>query len=120
MIITKKDNTGKVVAYADFRLMSETGTEEPQGIYAWIDEVWIHESLRTRNVFNAILEDFIYTYSKQYPCAKFIYWQRGKYKDRMSLYVVDKIKRRIYGRQTEKRGLERSATAVTNANTYAV
>lgn len=119
MIITKKDSEGRVVAYADFRLMSETGTEVAQGNYAWIEEVWIHEPLRSRNVFNSILEDFIYTYSKKYPSAKFIYWKRKKHKDRMSLYVVDKIKRRIYGRQ-EKGRHEHSAAASANTNTVAV
>ena len=115
MVIVKKDNTGKVVAYADFRLMSETGVEVAQGSYAWIEEVWIHEPLRTRNVFNSILEDFIYTYSNKYPSAKFIYWKRNKHKDRMSLYVVDKIKRRIYGK-SEKTRHECTTTASATSN----
>ena len=121
MIITKKDNTGRVIAYAEFRLVNETGSPEAQGVYAWINDVWVHESLRTRNRFNSILEHFITSYSKRFPSAKYIYWQRGKHKDRMSLYYVDKIIRRIHGRlKEEERRSERSAAAGTITDTYAV
>jgi hypothetical protein len=110
MVITHKDFDGKVIAYAEFRLVNERGFEDPKGIYIWINDVWVHKSFRTGDKFNEILKGFILSQADKFPWTEYIYWQRGKYDDRMSLYSRVKILRRnINGK--EERGIHNSGSA---------
>jgi len=114
MVFTKEDQDGKVIAYAELRLVNETGAEQEKGIYVWIHDVWVHKSLRTRNKFNAILKDFINQGRDNFPWAEFTYWTRGKYGKRMSLYGREKILRRTNG-FTKEAGHVSTATTSSSA-----
>jgi len=102
MIITRADEDGKIIAFAEFRLVNERGADDEKGIYVWINEVWVHESYRSRDKFNSILKDFINSQAARFSWCEYIYWQRNKYDDKMSLYNRSKIMRRtIDGRKAE-------------------
>jgi hypothetical protein len=116
MVIVKEDSTGRVIAYAELRLVDELGREQEKGIYVWIHDVWVHKSLRTHNKFNAILEGFINQGKHDFQWAEYIYWQRGKYGKRMSLYSKAKITRRVYGGFTEEARHISSTAAFAGAN----
>lgn len=120
MIITKKDADGRVIAYAEFRVVNEKGTEDADGAYVWINDVWVHEAYRRRNAFNAILKEFLSSCQKRFWWVRFIYWQRGKYQDRMSLYSRDKILRRTADGKTERAGLHASSNSGASANTATI
>lgn len=119
MVLTKEDNEGKVIAYAEIRLVNEAGAEQEKGIYVWIHDVWVHKSFRTRNKFNAILEAFIYQAGIDFPWARFAYWTRGKYKKRMSLYSREKILRRSINGKSKEAGhvSTTAASAITDTIT---
>jgi len=102
VIITKKDMDGKIIAYAEFKLVDEAGKEHLRGEYVWINQVWVHKAFRTRDVFNGILKNFIAAGARSFPWANYIYWQREKHNERMSLYDKVTIMRRIL--DGEKRG----------------
>jgi len=121
MVFAKQDNEGKVIAWAEIRLVDETGREDAKGVYVWIHDVWVHESCRTRNKFNKAMKEFIAEGRDRFPQAGFIYWTRGKHGKRMSLYNRKNILRRTRGgRQKEARRLHSTAITGATANTVAI
>ena len=121
MVITKEDAEGRVIAWAEFRRVNEKGIEDICGDYLWVEEVWIHKDFRTAHKFNAIMKEFINTYAAKYPWCEYIYWTRGKYDERMSLYNRAKMLRRTTdGKETEgTRISDTRATANARAFTNA-
>jgi len=120
MVVVREDDDKKVIAYAEYRLVDEKGNEDPKGLYAWINDVWVHNDYKAKDKFNEILEYFIVSEWARFPHVQYIYWTRGKYKKRMSLYSVKKITRRgFYGRSEETR-LHSTTTAGTGTYTAAV
>jgi ribosome-binding factor A len=114
MVIDKKDAEGRIIAYAEYRMVNEKGIDDERGEYIWINDVWVHKDYRTRNVFNTILQGFIARQAESYPWAKFIYWQREKHGERMSTYNRAKILRRTKNGEGQER-----RTAIDNTYTFA-
>ena len=120
MVITREDAEGRVIAWAEFRRVNEKGIEDICGDYLWVEEVWVHKDFRTRKGFNDILKAFINTYAAKYPWCQYIYWQRGKYNERMSLYNRAKMLRRTINGQEERTRVSVTGTAPsTGANSAA-
>jgi hypothetical protein len=97
MVLTKKDSEGKVIAWSEWRIVNEFGQECVQGDdntdykYAWINDVWINDTFRSKNSFNAILRSFIKEGRDLFPWLKYIYWNRGKYNRRLSCYEIRRV-----------------------------
>ena len=115
MVITKKDEDGRIIAYAEYRMVDAQGKDDTRGEYIWINDVWVHKDYRRRNVFNEILQGFIAKQAISYPWAKYIYWKREKHNERMSLYNRTTILRRA--KNGEERGRRTGLCTGTNAHT---
>ena len=90
MVVKHYDSNGKIDAYGEFRIVDSEGKEDKYGTWAWINDVWIHPSLRRRG-FNMILRSFIENEHKKLPWVTFIYWTRGKHGGRKSCYEIRRM-----------------------------
>jgi hypothetical protein len=93
MIVTEKSSDGKVISYAEYNICDKFGHPCEGGQYAYIFNVWLHESYRPK-IFKKIFTKWIREELPKYPYVRWIYWTRQKYGGKASIYNV----RRLYGR----------------------
>lgn len=97
MILTHKDKDGRVIAWIEYRVVNKYSEECPVSnnphhyTYAWINDVWIHERLRSKNRFNILLRRFAKMGLELHPWLEKVYWNRGKYNRRMSCYDIRRL-----------------------------
>ena len=82
MITTLKDELGKVIAFCEWRLVSKSGFDKIDGEYVWVNDTWIHPDYSFKRL-NRLIDEVM---SKVPPSAKYAYFLRGKYKDRMKMF----------------------------------
>ena len=82
MVESIKDNDGKIVAYCEWVLLDKNGQFKDKGEYIWINDLWIHKDHRR----NGMIKKFTELIEPKVPSARYIYWKRHKYEDRMSCY----------------------------------
>lgn len=87
MIVFKRDNDDKIIAYVDYWFVDKDGNKNSLGAYCWVNEVWVHKSVRRKN----FLIDFIREEHDKSPWIRWIYWTRNKYSKRMSCYDINKL-----------------------------
>ncbi|MDD5347855.1 MAG: hypothetical protein PHT59_04500 [Candidatus Omnitrophica bacterium] len=112
MVLVKKDAEGRIIAFAEIRMVDAAGADDKRGEYVWVNNVWVHEDYRQRGTFNRILKGFINKGAQDYPWAKYIYWQRDAHNN-ICLYDREKILRRTHEQGREGRTSD-------NANTHTV
>lgn len=97
MVVTRKNESGFVIAWGEFRIVNALGAECPEGgvkeqyDYAWINDAWVHEKFRSKEGFNMILKEFIKMKHDKLPWVNYIYWTRKKHGGRMSCYEIRRI-----------------------------
>jgi len=96
-----KNSNDYITAYLEWQIVNVQGQFEDGGEYCYIQDYWIHPAWRCEHrIILAELSQQIadHKFSKN---LKWIYWQRDKYKDRLSkLYPKEKfLKGDIYGKQ---------------------
>jgi len=80
MISTSKDNEGRVIAYVEWRQVGQSGFDKLGGEYVWLQNLWIHEDYRGKKILQYLIADVL----DKAPEAKYGYFTREKYGDRMS------------------------------------
>ena len=88
MVTTEKDNDGKVIAYCEYQVVNEKGLQDPQGLYCWVNDIWLHE---TYKIFKKIINKMINNELLKYPQVTWLYFKRTKHKERMKMYKVRKM-----------------------------
>lgn len=97
MISKAHDENGKILGYIEYWQVGKSGFPKPYGEYVWIQDFWIHEANRGGSIFAQLVDDVL----KRSVGAKFTYFIRGKYKDRISkLYTREQFQTLV-----EKRGI---------------
>ena len=92
MIVTSKDESGKVIAYCEWRLVGPSGFDKLEGEYVYIADLWIHQSYRGIGILNEIIDKILLIA----PSAKACYFTHKKYGDRMSrLWKREGFERRV-------------------------
>jgi hypothetical protein len=114
MVLAKKDTEGRIIAFAEIRMVDKAGVDDQRGEYVWINNVWVHEDYRTRGKFNSILKDFINKGAHSYPWVKFIYWQRDAH-DNICLYDRATILRRTHEQERGRTGCIDNASSCRSA-----
>ena len=94
MIATLKDEQGKVIAYAEYNIVDIKGNYTLHGDYCFIFDVWIHDNYRKQT---GLFKNWLRKERNKHPYVTYIYWTRGKYKNKMSKYEVRRI---IHGRRS--------------------
>ncbi len=81
MINVSKDNEERVIAYAESRVVGQSGFDKLNGEYLYIADLWIHESHKNDwSIFRELMNDIL----RKATSAKWIYFTRKKYDGRMS------------------------------------
>ena len=83
------DGEGKVIAYAEWRQVGQSGFDKFQGEYIWINELWMHKSLHNSwETYRTIMNQILFKAMD----AKWLYFRREKYNGRVSkLYSRSQI-----------------------------
>lgn len=82
MIHTLHTTEDLIYAYVVFRTVDINGKAKNEGLYIYVENIWISNSYRGGEVLKELIEHI-----DQHPeCknAKWVYWQREKYNDRVS------------------------------------
>ncbi len=87
MIAVYKNKDGFVNAYVDYQIVDDRGFPDKEGLYCWINNVWVHKTVRQGDTLKRFIEE---EHSK-FLSVKWIYWKRSKYNDRMSIYDITKL-----------------------------
>jgi len=80
MISVSKDDNDRIIGYIEWRQVGQSGFDKFQGEYVWINDFWIHEDHRNGGIFRQLVNAILF----KAPDAKWCYFQREKYKGRMS------------------------------------
>lgn len=90
MITSLKDGDGKIIAYAEWRLVGPSGLEVPSGEYVWINDAWVHPDFRLTHRINRIIDEIM----RLTPTARYGYFQRKDYNDRVRIFTREQFERR--------------------------
>lgn len=96
MITVIKNKEGYIYAYCEWLLTDEEGNWDSFGSYVWVNDLFIHKSIRGKV---KIIREFIDRIStKEAPSARYVYWSRKKYtdksgKERIKLFTRKQITR---------------------------
>lgn len=90
MITTLKEDDGRIICYAEWRLVGRSGFDVQHGEYVWIQDLWVHRDFERTKRINRIIDEII----RVAPSAKYCYFKRGKYGDRMKMFSKEQLERR--------------------------
>lgn len=92
MIARAEDKDGKIIGFIEWRQVGQSGFDKYQGEYVWINDFWIHDDYRSKEVFKELVEKVL---NSSHP-SKFCYWRRRKYNGRVSkLYTREHFERLV-------------------------
>jgi hypothetical protein len=84
MIYKRHDSDNRIIGYVIYHQFGPNANFSIDGEYIYVEDIWIHESVRFKNLIAQMVNDVLPNFSK----VKYLYWVRHKYGDRMSLYEV--------------------------------
>ena len=87
MVKTIKDEEGKVISYMEYYRLNGNTMFDNNGKYIFVHYCWAHESLNISNVIRYYLQEVIAKINNVYV----IYWIRGKYNNRRSVYGIKRL-----------------------------
>lgn len=87
MILIKRDDDKKVIAYVDYDIVDMCGKNCIDGIYAFIRYMWVHESIRNNRLIRYFIKEALIRHKQ----LKYIYYNRFKYNDRLRMYNIREI-----------------------------
>lgn len=88
MTHTLHTKEGFIYAYTIFRTVDIDGKPKNEGLYIYIEDMWIHDSYH----FGKTLKELIKYIDEHSECknAKFVYWRMDKY-DRIKMFLRDRL-----------------------------
>ena len=87
MLATRKDEDGRVIAYAEYRIVNQDTTPNELGEYCYCKELWVHPKYERKGT----IKDIIKSEHKKNPTIKWLYWKRTKYGGRMRQYLIERL-----------------------------
>lgn len=90
MVTTIKDDEGRVIALCEWVLVGKSGYEMETGEYIFVREIWVHESERYSKKINLMIDEIM----ALVPQARYGYFTRGKYGDRIKMFTREQWERR--------------------------
>lgn len=74
MIVSLKDENGKIYAYYEWQVVNEYGKWDKRGEYVYIEDAWIHPDYRRKDVLFELIP-MITNHFFALNC-NFVYWDR--------------------------------------------
>lgn len=90
MITHFKNEEGFIIAYCEWRLVGPSGYETPNAEFIWVNDCWVHPSLRMMEVINQIIDEIM----NICPQATAGYFQRKDVSDKVKIYKRNNFERR--------------------------
>ena len=90
MITSLKDEQGRIIAYAEWRLVGPSGYDVENGEYVWLSDLWIHQDFERTKRINRIIDE-VMRIAKD---AKWCYFKRHKYNGRIKMFSREHWERR--------------------------
>lgn len=90
MVTSLKDDEGRIIALCEWRLVGPSGYEVENGHYIWVNEIWVHRSFERTSRINRIIDEIM----RFVPQAKYCYFKRAKYGERMKIFTREQWERR--------------------------
>ena len=91
MVTSLKDEDGRIVAYAEWRLVGPSGYEMENGEYVWISDLWIHSDFERTKRINRLIDEVMMLVPMS---AKYCYFTRHKYGGRKKMFSKEFWERR--------------------------
>ena len=76
------DEKGNLKAVVDFWIVDKDGKLNDKGIYIWVNDFYVSPDCRRNGVINHFVQRII----QRVPWAKWGYFARAKYNDRLRIY----------------------------------
>lgn len=90
MITSLKDEDGRIICYAEWRLVGKSGFDVECGEYVWLEDLWVHPAFERTKRIGRIIDEIL----RIAPSAKYGYFKRGKYGFRMKIFTREMWERR--------------------------
>jgi len=90
LLTSLKDSEGKIIAYAEWRLVGPSGLETPAGKYVWINDCWVHKDYRGKHRINLLIDEVM----RHVPNAEYCYFQRKDVNEKLHMYSRRQWERR--------------------------
>lgn len=90
MLVKVEDTYGKIVAYCEYQIVDKDGKQDKNGLYTWINDVWVHYSLRPQ-IFKRLMRNMVSSELKKFPQVKWLYFKRDKHKGRIKMYDIRRM-----------------------------
>lgn len=90
MITALKSPDGFIIGYCEWRLVGQSGLEVPCGEYVWVNDCWIHPSVRFRGGINRIFDEIL----RLAPTAQYGYFQRKDVNETVHIWTRTQFERR--------------------------
>jgi hypothetical protein len=90
MITTIKDEDRKVICFCEWRLVGQSGFEMENGKYVWVNDLWIHESVRGQSKLYDIIEDIFAIVPET---TEYCYFQRKEHNNRVRIFTRSQMER---------------------------
>ena len=91
MLTKYHDDDGRIIAYAEWLRVGQSGYTQDNGDYIWVQDMWVHEEYR----FQHKVADIIDSVMSKIPEAKYCYFNRDKNgESRLRIYTQAQMERR--------------------------
>ena len=97
MLVTCKDNEGRVIAYTEYQIVNKFGHPCEVGEYIWINDVFIHKDYEHKHLLKYMLQKELIKYMKNDKPLKvrWMYWFRREKGKPNKTYDLKKLLRRL-------------------------
>lgn len=89
MITKIPDEQGLIIAYCEWRQVAKSGFDKLGGEYIWVNDIWVHSNYTNKGLIHQLIDKIYFIV----PDAKFVYFKRSKYNNRMRLWTRAKVER---------------------------
>lgn len=98
MISKLHNKDGFIYAYIEWQVVNKDGQYEDNGEYIYVQDLWIQENNRNKGIMKRLIG--MVNRHKFSQNAKYVYWVREKYNDRVSRLFL-KVNAAKRGRENE-------------------
>jgi len=91
MLAIRKNEDGYVYAYVDYRIVNQDGTDNKEGIYCYVWNIWVHPKYRRKDV----LKEWLDVERIKFPLVKWLYFKRSKYGGRIRMFDIGRLHEKV-------------------------
>lgn len=90
MLTYLKDRDGKIEAFCEWKLVGQSGYEMENGKYLWVNDLWIHESVRNEGRLGMLIEEIFAVVPDE---TQICYFKRSRHSPAIHTYTREQMAR---------------------------